>query len=360
MVIDGKQIAQKVLSQLKKEIEDKKLKLQMAAVLACPEGVEGLALKKFVELKEKAAEKIGINFKIFQFDKNISQPVMIHHNTKLSEEFDGVLVELPLPPHVNQQEILNAIPVEKDVDVLSTKAQELFYTNRSLIMPPSAEALGLLFENMNLNPEGKTVALFGYGLLIGKPIAHWLEQKGARISVIRSKTENPGDISRSADIIVSGGIKNVEKNLRSILNSFEVKAERTWNLKGIRLPVNFIVGSLEDETWKNLKDEIISSGVVLYGSYKEIPDNLKYCYVFYYSLRNLNRKDKMKFIRRIFGYSLKRGKKEYKQMGLLDEIRGFKLSSNAILISGDDILKVKNLFNEFRIKYRVKETWVRE
>ena len=204
MVIDGKQIAQKVLSQLKKEIEDKKLKLQMAAVLACPEGVEGLALKKFVELKEKAAEKIGINFKIFQFDKNISQPVMIHHNTKLSEEFDGVLVELPLPPHLNQQEILNAIPVEKDVDVLSTKAQELFYTNRSLIMPPSAEALGLLFENMNLNPEGKTVALFGYGLLIGKPIAHWLEQKGARISVIRSKTENPSEISRKADIIISG------------------------------------------------------------------------------------------------------------------------------------------------------------
>ncbi|MBS3150867.1 nucleotidyltransferase domain-containing protein [Candidatus Woesearchaeota archaeon] len=200
--------------------------------------------------------------------------------------------------------------------------------------------LSMVFEDLSIKGRIRNVILFG--------------------SVAKGTYDKESDIDLFFDVKDRLGIKNVEKNLRSILNSFEVKAERTWNLKGIRLPVNFIVGSLEDETWKNLKDEIISSGVVLYGSYKEIPDNLKYCYVFYYSLRNLNRKDKMKFIRRIFGYSLKRGKKEYKQMGLLDEIRGFKLSSNAILISGDDILKVKNLFNEFRIKYRVKETWVRE
>jgi len=219
MIIDGRQIAEKILGELKKEVDNKKLKLRMTAVLVGDDP----EFKKFVELKGKAAEKIGVEFKIFQFDGNISQAVMIYHNTKLSEEFDGILVELPLPTHLNQQEVLNSIPVEKDVDVLSDEAQARFYGSQKevqprgffevepqvfpQIFPPAVEALRILFKELNVDPAGKTAVVFGYGLLVGKPIAYWLEKQGAKVSIIRSKTENPAEISRLADIVVSGAGK---------------------------------------------------------------------------------------------------------------------------------------------------------
>lgn len=200
MVINGKQIAEKVLESLKRELSLKDLKLRLAAVLVG----EDSEFEKFVELKGKAAEEIGVEFPIYQFPAEITTEELSKRVREISELSNGVLVELPLPEHIDQQAVLNEIPVDKDVDVLSTRAQDLFYSDKSKILSPSAEALRILFEELNINPTGKIAAIFGYGLLIGKPVAYWLEQNGAMISVIRSKTENPTEVSRQADIVVTG------------------------------------------------------------------------------------------------------------------------------------------------------------
>jgi len=177
-------------------------------------------------------------------------------------------------------------------------------------------------------------------------------------SVAKKSSDKKSDIDLFFN--VKDENKEVEKELRTILKSFEIKAEKTWELKKIKLPINFIVGSLEDETWKNIRDEISSSGILLYGEYRQMPDNLTHNYLFYYSLSNLDRKEKMKFIRKMFGYSLKRGKKEYEQGGFLKEINGLKLGSNVILSPPHEVLKIKKIFSEFKIKYKIIESWIRQ
>ena len=200
MVIDGRQIAEEISISLKDQVFSKNLKLKLAVVLVGDDP----EFRKFVELKGKAAEKVGVEFKIFQFDKNIDENVLVNYGKKICRDFNGVLVELPLPACFDQQKILDLIPVEKDVDVLSNQAQDLFYSNKSKIMPPAVEALKIIFEKYNIDLQAKKVAVFGQGVLIGKPIAYWLEQQGAEVYRIRSATKNPQEYSKKADIVISG------------------------------------------------------------------------------------------------------------------------------------------------------------
>ena len=186
--------------ELKKEISDKKLSLKLAAILVGDDP----EFKKFVDLKGGAAEKIGVTFTIYKFSSDVKEDELRKDIQEILKWSDGVLVELPLPKHIDQQTILNEIPVGQDVDVLSDEAQKLFYENKSKINPPAVEALKIVLEKHNISLKGKKIAVFGQGILIGKPISHWLEQQGAEVFRIRSKTENPEKLSIKADIIVAG------------------------------------------------------------------------------------------------------------------------------------------------------------
>lgn len=202
MTIDGKKIANKVLEETKEKIVKSGKKLRLAAVLVG----ENPELKKFIELKKKAAEEIGIEFRIYEFPGNIT-------NNKLREELNkiakakvnhGVIIELPLPSHLNTQYLLNAIPEEKDVDVLSEKSQGKFFGGKSKVLPPSVEAVKQIFEEYKIEPGGKAAAVFGYGLLVGKFVSHWLVNQGVTVSIITEHTSNAERYSLYADVVISG------------------------------------------------------------------------------------------------------------------------------------------------------------
>lgn len=199
--------------------------------------------------------------------------------------------------------------------------------------------LSMVFENKDIIDEIKEIILYG--------------------SYAKKSYDKESDIDLFFNIKNKDKSKEIEEELKKILKSFEIKAEKTWKLKKINAPVSIIVGSLDDEVWKGVKDEIASSGIILYGSYKELPEKVNHYILFSYSLNNLKRKEKMKFIRTLFGYSLIKNKKEYKQKGILESIGGKKLSSNAILIPSQESLKIKKIFSEFKIKYNLFESWVR-
>jgi len=198
--------------------------------------------------------------------------------------------------------------------------------------------LSLVFEKEELKKAVKEIILFG--------------------SVAKGVFDKKSDIDLFFNMDKAQEEKS-EKLIREALKSFQIKAEKTWHLKNIDYPINLIVGDLNDETWDNLRDEIASGGIILYGNYKKIPDKLNQKYLFYYSLNNLQRKSKMRFIRKMFGYTIRTKNKKYQQKGITDEINGLKLASNVILADSKDILKIKELFREFKIKYKIIETWVR-
>ena len=202
MIIDGKKIAQKILEETKEKLRKNGKSLRLAAILVGDDP----GLKKFIELKKKAAKEIGIDFKVYEFPENIT-------NSKLREELNkiskikttyGVIIELPLPKHLNTQNLLNLILQKKDVDVLSQKGQDDFYANRSKILPPAVETVKRIFEEYKINPKGKIATVFGQGLLVGKPVSHWLTHKGAEVLVIDEFTKEPDKTSKNADIIITG------------------------------------------------------------------------------------------------------------------------------------------------------------
>lgn len=178
-------------------------------------------------------------------------------------------------------------------------------------------------------------------------------------SVAKGMNDKESDIDLFFEIKNKEKTEKTEKALREKVKTFEIKAEKTWKLKKVRYPLSFIVGQLEDENWKSLKDEIISSGIVLYGAYEELPKKLSHYHLYYYSLASLKRKDKMKFIRKIQGYAIKKNKKEYKQEGFLQETNGKKLASNVLLVPVEESIKLKKIFKEYKIRYNVSEVWIR-
>ncbi len=202
MIIDGRKIADEILGELAGKIKNLNKPLQLAAVLVG--GHPGS--RKFLELKKNAAEKTGISFKQYEFAETISTDEFCDEVRKISgdEKNSGVLVELPLPPHIDFQKVLDCIPPEKDVDVLSSASQRKFFGGDFNILPPAAEAVKIIFEKHKINPKGKKTAVFGKGILVGAPISFWLKKLGAKVFEIDEFTRNPGDISKLADIVISG------------------------------------------------------------------------------------------------------------------------------------------------------------
>ena len=117
---------------------------------------------------------------------------------------DAVIVQLPLPEHLDTSAILNTIPVELDADVLSAHAYARFTDNEdSALLPPVVAAIAEILERANVMVAGRGAVVVGQGRLVGMPAAAWLVNQGAEVMVV---TKDEGDLSRlaDADIIISG------------------------------------------------------------------------------------------------------------------------------------------------------------
>lgn len=202
MIVDGKRIAEEMLQKIAEEVKQIGRPLKLTAVLVG----DHAGSKKFLELKKKAAEKVGINFTTQEFSADLPEGVLASRLRSLANlpDHSGVLVELPLPRQYHQEHILNTIPIKQDVDVLSVEAQKKFFSGDFLVVPPAVEAVRVIFEKYVVNPQGKKAAVFGHGLLVGKPIAYWLYQRGAMVSVVDEFTKNPKQYSQEADLVITG------------------------------------------------------------------------------------------------------------------------------------------------------------
>lgn len=202
MIIDGRGEAREILN----EVKDKILRLKQKPVLAIFLVGNDPASFSFIKQKEKAGQEAGIEVKIYRFEENISTTELrkkINEITK-AKTITGVIVQLPLPKHINYQYILDTIPQEKDADMLSKKSWGSFVTGKSDTLPPVVCAVDHLMEENEIDYEGKNVCIFGYGNLVGKPLTFWFAQKRATVTVVNEFTKNPEEFSKKADIIISG------------------------------------------------------------------------------------------------------------------------------------------------------------
>ena len=201
-ILNGKQLSEKILKNLEKEVAQLDY-IPKLGIIMVGEDPASLA---YVEKKKKIGKDIGVEVELYKYDNNISTRKLRKQINIIQRgpQVKGVIVQLPLPEHLSEQKILNAIPKEKDVDCLSERALGGFYTNRWIIGPPAVMALERILSVSDTNLHNKNVVVLGRGKLIGKPITLWLLERVRDLHVLYLDTEEDALNLRDADIIISG------------------------------------------------------------------------------------------------------------------------------------------------------------
>ncbi len=211
MVIDGKKISEEIKKELAAEISGAGMELALDIVQVGENAVSA----KFIKRKEAFAREIGVEVKVHDFPEGISTEELGAEIKKIcaspagGKEKGGIIVQLPLPPHIAAQNILDAIPLQKDVDVLSAAAMGRFAVGNPSVggLPPVVGAAKEILDRRGFEIKGKNAVVIGAGILVGKPAAIWLINQGASVFVLRSRTENMAKYTGDADIIISGAGK---------------------------------------------------------------------------------------------------------------------------------------------------------
>ena len=200
MIINGKNIADRILTDMRNKIVGRNFCVTAIIIGDDP------SLVKFINLKQKAAEAVGVKFKCISLAKNASQNEIekIIDDLNLDESVHGIFVELPLSKHLDTRKVLNKIYASKDIDLLSDTSKTNADENINGLMSPTVFAIDEILKEFNINLLNKSVAIFGMGELVGQPVAVWFRKNGCEVLEIDEFTKNPEILSRKADIIVSG------------------------------------------------------------------------------------------------------------------------------------------------------------
>lgn len=207
MIIDGKKIADDILARLKSRPGFEKLasgesKKFFAGALVGKDP----ASVNFLKQKARAAGELGIEFRLYELDEKITTDDLRREIGRLAgpKNCGGFIVQLPLPEGVNRHYALNAIPKEKDVDLLGEAALGGFYSGRHAVVPPSVGTVEEVIKMSGKNLRELTVVMMGAGFLIGKPVGFWLQDKVAELTVVDRNAKHLHAKLKDADIVISG------------------------------------------------------------------------------------------------------------------------------------------------------------
>ncbi|MFA7367963.1 MAG: bifunctional 5,10-methylenetetrahydrofolate dehydrogenase/5,10-methenyltetrahydrofolate cyclohydrolase, partial [Bacilli bacterium] len=201
MILDGKETSKIVRERIKEVVSkiDEKIKLLVILVGDDP------ASQIYVSSKEKASKSVGIKPVTWYLDKNITQKELINkiHEANNDPSIHGILVQLPLPKHLEEQIIINEIDPLKDVDGLTYINQGKLFNNQKTIVPATPLGVMKIFEEYKMDITSKNALVIGRSNLVSKPLAMLLLQKNATVTIAHSKTKNLKEIAKTMDIVIS-------------------------------------------------------------------------------------------------------------------------------------------------------------
>lgn len=203
-ILDGKALSLKITDELSKKITDYKKKglcPKLATVLVGNDA----ASRVYVNLKKQDSEKIGIEYEEFYYE-DISESDLLTLIDKLNKRKDinGILVQLPLPKHIDTNKVLEKIDPLKDVDGFTPINVGKILLNISDIFPCTPKGIVKILDEYRIPIEGKDVAIINRSNIVGKPLAAMIINRGGTVTVIHSKTKNLREKTKSADIIIVG------------------------------------------------------------------------------------------------------------------------------------------------------------
>ena len=208
-LINGKEIAQNLRNELKKEIDNLRFKTGKVPGLAVVQVGNVAASSVYVKAKTKSAKEVGIevidhHLKEETSEKELLQLVM---NLNNQENVNGILVQLPLPNHINEQVILDSIHPNKDADGFHPlnvgKLSIASHNDQNLLIPCTPYGCLIMLKTLEINLTGKNAVVIGRSNIVGKPMAQLLLKESCTVTIAHSKTRDLKKVCQNADIVVA-------------------------------------------------------------------------------------------------------------------------------------------------------------
>ena len=203
-IIDGKELAKKVRKELKVEVD--KLKEQginpkLAVIMVGKDPGSTV----YVRNKSKACEKVGIEFEEFLFEETISEEMLLETIEKLNqdENVHGILLQCPVPKHIDVNKAFRAISPNKDVDGFNPINVGNLTIGEDAFVSCTPYGVIRMLEEYNIETEGKNAVILGRSNIVGKPMIQCMLNKNSTVTVCHSRTKDIGDVIKRADIVIA-------------------------------------------------------------------------------------------------------------------------------------------------------------
>lgn len=205
MEISGKEISKKIKDKLKIDVERIKEAGKRIPQLTVVLVGDNQASQTYVRNKERGCQYIGIKSQVIRKDSSISEDELIDIIEQLNHDnnVDGILVQLPLPSHINEDKILNVIDPSKDVDGFHPNNVAKLFLGENSLVPCTPKGMMVLLDAIGYDLKGKEVVVVGRSNIVGKPVALLCLQRNATVTIAHSKTENLKQVCKRADVLIA-------------------------------------------------------------------------------------------------------------------------------------------------------------
>ncbi|MGQ7355808.1 bifunctional methylenetetrahydrofolate dehydrogenase/methenyltetrahydrofolate cyclohydrolase [Streptococcus suis] len=203
-IIDGKALAAKLQTALADKVAEMKEKTGLVPGLVVILVGEDPASQVYVRNKERSALAAGFKSDVVRLPESISENELLYLIDKYNqdENWHGILVQLPLPVHIDEEKVLLAIDPDKDVDGFHPTNMGKLWSGHAVMIPSTPAGIMEMFKEYQIDLEGKSALVIGRSNIVGKPMAQLLLDANATVTIAHSRTKNLPDLARQADILV--------------------------------------------------------------------------------------------------------------------------------------------------------------
>ena len=203
-ILDGKELSKKIKQQVKEKAEQLVQKYNKQPQLVVILIGENPASQSYVRSKEKACIKAGLLSTVIRKDDSITEAELIQiiENLNNDNSVHGILLQLPIPKHINEDKVLNLIDPAKDVDGFHNENIAKLNKGQPAMVPCTPLGITKILEEYNIDATGKHCVIIGRSQIVGKPMAALMLKRNATVTICHSKTKDIKEITKQADILI--------------------------------------------------------------------------------------------------------------------------------------------------------------
>lgn len=204
-IIDGKALSLSLKEQMRSKMDELKARFGRVPCLAVIIVGDNPASRSYVRGKINAAAFVGMESRLVELPETVQESELLSEIGKLNEDaaVDGILVQLPLPKHIDEDRVIDAISLEKDVDGFHPGNVAELWLGRPCIVPCTPKGIIAMIESTGVEISGKKAVIVGRSNIVGKPVAKLLLDRNATVTIAHSRTANLPEVTREADILVA-------------------------------------------------------------------------------------------------------------------------------------------------------------